>query len=201
MPSNFVSKNDTEAPWRAIPIGEEWNSKFRSFQKSAFRLEVLQAYAEPSEAAALSEFLQGHPPKKEFLADWCRMVEAHTRAGRIMSRVHVVDLPLSDYMRFEIAGAYGFTSEAGEQIYLLNRAVLPAAFGPLANEDFWLFDDTEVIVQIYNNEGTLVEAHLTQHPEAVSRYRRIREHLLHLAVPYREFCSNRLGKGVGGNEF
>jgi hypothetical protein len=89
--------------------------------------------------------------------------------------VHIVDLPLSQYLEFEIKAAYRYTGEAGEEISLLDRAKLPGELRALAVEDFWLFDDRVVMVQEYSPEGQLLRARVSEDPGEVARYRGIWE--------------------------
>lgn len=180
--------------WEVIPVGEYWAEQFKSFKAEAFRLEVLQAYGEPSEHKAFDMFLSGRPPGREFIADWCDMVSAHRESGKSMSRVHLVNLPLSDYMKFEIECAYKYTQEAGERIYLLDSSQVPAEQASCLQEDFWLYDDERVMVQEYTPEGRLEHARLTDEPQLVSHYISVKAYVLGIAEPVSSFYLREEGK-------
>jgi len=186
----------TSAKWQVVPIGEQWTEQFRSFKNHAFRLEVLQEYAEPSEKKAFEEFLTRGVVSPEFISDWCDMVAQHVEQGRSMSRVHVVDLPLSKYLLFEIEGAYKYTIEAGEDISMLDRATLSPELQALAAEDFWLFDDSKVMVQDYSQAGALLHSRITEDPKLLEYYRGIREEMLKGAMPLRDFYKLATGSSL-----
>lgn len=179
-----------------IPIGPRWFEQFRSFQSSAFRLEVLQAYAEPSEAQHLNSFLSGNAVPENWIDDWCDLVRQHIKAGHSMTRVHVVQLPLSPYMQFEIECAYTYTAKAGENILLLDHAKVPRELLGSLREDFWLFDDTKVMIQDYTPAGTLHQARILRRPVDVARYLQIRDEVFSRAVPFREFYSSATGRAL-----
>lgn len=182
-----------QVSWRTIPIGEEWNAQFQSFKQSAYRLETLQAYAEPYESSPFNQYRRGALPDPSFMAEWCKMVKAHIDAGRSMRRVHIVDLPLSEYMRFEIECCYKDTGLAGEDIRLLNRAKLSAELLKATQEDFWFFDDTTVMVNDYDQTGALYQARITADPKAVAYYSSVDRKTWDLSVPFREFYRTHTG--------
>lgn len=180
----------SQAGFLTMPIDERWFSEFRSFKDSAFRLEVLQAYAEPSEADVLAKFNKNEPVPEEWIADWCALVRNHVQSGHVMQRVHLVDIPLSNYMHFEFQCAYKHTSVAGEDIRVLNRSAVPGQLLDALKEDFWLFDESKVMVQDYNEAGTLKQARITTDPLKVSRYLQIRDEVLKLSVPFDTFYNS-----------
>jgi hypothetical protein len=179
--------------WRTITIGDEFNSMFKNFNLSAYRLETLQAYAEQSESSPFNLYRRGVKPDPSFMADWCQMVRDHISAGRSMRRVHVVDLPLSQYMRFEIECCYCDTGKAGEEIRLLDRAKLPAGLSRVALEDFWFFDGCTVMINDYDQNGTIVQARISSVPKVVEQYAAIDQQIWDLSVPFREFYLAQTG--------
>lgn len=108
-----------------------------------------------------------------------------------MSRVQLVDLPLSEYLHFEIQHGYRHTTKAGEEIYLLDRATTDKQHRFV--EDFWLFDDNKVMVQIYNDAGTMQFSYLNEDPEIVERYVRIKDAALKIAEPVQSFYERDAG--------
>lgn len=175
--------------WSLIPIGEAWLNQFKIFQLSAFRLEILQTYSEPSELAAFEAYKLGGQVPHDFIENWCRLVSDHSKSGKSITRVHLVDLPLSEYLGFEIECAYRFTSASGENIKLLDRATLTASESDLFKEDFWLFDDSKVMVQIYDRLGALMYSRISEDPEIVQYYQTVRDRLLEKAEPFEKFYS------------
>lgn len=121
------------------------------------------------------------------------MVRGHIEAGRSMRRVHIVDLPLSQYMRFEIECCYRDTGRAGEQIRLLEREKLPVGVPNAALEDFWLFDDSTVMVNDYDRNGTSIQARISSEPKLVQHYSAIDRQIWELSVPFQEFYLTHTG--------
>ena len=79
------------------------------------------------------------------------MVADSVNAGRHWKRVHVLDRPLSDYLRFELLGYHG-NALAGEDVRIADRAVAPEELGGLT-QDFWLLDDTLAVTMKYDEDG------------------------------------------------
>jgi hypothetical protein len=110
-------------------------------ERSVFRLETLSSYTAPGEADML----------RVFTDPWLRMVADSVQAGRRWSRVHVLDRPLSDYLRFELLGYQGNVA-AGEDVRIADRADVPKTLSALTG-DFWLLDDALAVVMEYDGDG------------------------------------------------
>jgi hypothetical protein len=122
-------------------------------ERSVFRLETLSSYIAPGEADMLRAFNDGHPmPSRGPDTDpWLRMVADSVQAGRLWSRVHVLNRPLSDYLRFELFGYQGNVA-AGEDVRIADRAKVPETLSVLAG-DFWLLDNAVAVVIEYDGNG------------------------------------------------
>lgn len=179
--------------WRVIPINDEWTSMFYSFKHTAFRLETLQWYAEPSESSPFNLYQRGIDPGPSHMDEWCETITKHMQFGRSMRRVHVVDLPLCAYMRFEVECCYRFSGSAGEEIRLIDRATLSPELQELCREDFWFFDNATVMINDYNSGHTLYQARITTDPRAVAYYSDIEKKIWALGVPFREFHETHTG--------
>ena len=79
------------------------------------------------------------------------MLSDSVHAGRHWSRVHVLDRPLTDYLRFELLGYQGNVA-AGEDVRIADRAAGPETLSMLAG-DFWLLDDALAVVIEYDGDG------------------------------------------------
>jgi len=122
-------------------------------ERSVFRLETLSSYTAPGEADMLRAFNDGQPmpPRGPDTDPWLRMVADSVQAGRRWSRVHVLDRPLSDYLRFELLGYQGNVA-AGEDVRIADRADVPKTLSALTG-DFWLLDDALAVVMEYDGDG------------------------------------------------
>ncbi len=102
--------------------------------------------------------------------------------GKRRHRVHVLRSPLTDYLRYECEWGYAYTSQAGEEIYILDLAEIPRP-GGLINEDFWLLDGEHVLVMRYDSEGRLLGG-VPLDAADTPRYRRCRDAALAQAQPF-----------------
>jgi hypothetical protein len=92
------------------------------------------------------------------------------RLGRRLERVRVHDNPPTDYQRWERwAGRWNI--EAGELIRYMERAtahdvgLLPAA----GDTDWWLLDDSNVILMRFDKAGNRIHTELTDDPRIVAQ--------------------------------
>ncbi|MGH3631155.1 MAG: DUF6879 family protein [Sciscionella sp.] len=151
--------------------GQQWAALFSTFERSAWRWEHQGTYYEPNEVEPWRKFRDGEPDELEWMADWLAGVRSATDAGRTFGRVRVITDPPTDYLRWEMHLAR-VNIEAGEDIRVLGEH--QARELALPEVDFWLFDDTLVAVMHFSDEG-FTHATLHDEPEAVQRYRDIRD--------------------------
>ncbi|MEV5979314.1 DUF6879 family protein [Streptomyces sp. NPDC052114] len=164
--------------------GEEWQSYFRDFKRSAFRLEVHQTYTMPAEAETVRAFLAGEPMPEDFNASWHDLIRDHAVAGRRMTRAKIVRQPLTDYSRYLFEWCIPGNVAAGE-----NYQIVDLTDGPnpeLPEQDFWLFDETTVVHLNYRADGTQINRELIQDP-GISKYLAWRDLALESAVPFRAY--------------
>lgn len=111
---------------------------FETFRESAFRLETLQHYVLGEDEPRRQAFREGRPlPPRPGKTESMRMVREAVAAGKRVHRVHVVDLPLSDYIRYELA-VYPENVAAGEDVRITCRNAHTDLDD--LDTDFWLFD-------------------------------------------------------------
>ena len=169
--------------------GEEFEGKFHTYRSSVFRLETLQVYADSGEDDAIEAFERGDlsPPPDPEQDAWEAMIRANRAAGRTMQRVHVVTEPLTPYMQFELAWAYPPNIAAGEDV----RVVAAGDGWPstLPRMDFWLFDDTEVLVARYRPDGSWLGVEQVDDPALLADARRWRDAAVAASVPWAEFMA------------
>jgi hypothetical protein len=139
----------------ASEIGE----RLAAVRSTAFRLETLQHYAGDEEE--LDEFSRGLPLREWSVrtSPYLRRLAEATLGGQQWSRIHIVEQPLSDYVRFELA-SYVSSAAVGEQIMIAERSANP----DLAHlqEDFWLLDEelpgATAVMMSYSPGGVLTGA-------------------------------------------
>src|SRR5260221_3505839 len=153
------------------------------FDHTAFRWEAHQSY----EDEAILAFLAGEPkppmPGKE---RWCARVRAACAAGKVMSRVHGVHEPLTDYMRYELTWSYPPNVAAGEDIRIMPMSAA------LPGRDFWLFDSSTLLWLDYDVAGCLISAELDDDPASVVRANHWRDGALHAGPALEGYARGKL---------
>jgi hypothetical protein len=160
---------------------------FEEFEDTAFRLETRPAYIVEFEAEPFRRYLAGQPlpPEETGLEGWQNLLRRSLEAGKRISRVHAIEGPLTSYLRFEIDWAYPYNAAVGEDIRILHRDDLGEVFGadtPLL-QDFWLFDDRQVLWMEYDVEGRFLGGRVSSDSSDVTRCLRLRQLALDHAVP------------------
>lgn len=151
------------------------------FQRSAFRLELLDRYVAANEQEPYRRFIAGLPQDPAWREPWAQFVRLALRDGKRMSRVHVVDEPLSDYLQFELTCGYPANVTAGEDIRILARREWPMPSMPAY--DFWLFDDHEVAIMSYDEAGNWFGADMATDSRTIMHCRHIRDLAMTHSIP------------------
>lgn len=131
---------------------------YGSFTAEAIRLESRQYYEVPGDTDRQRAYREGHPlPDRPAKTATVQIIRDAVAAGKTFGRVHIVDEPLSDYVRYELDAAYPENVAAGEQVWIVDRASHPD-LAPV-QRDFVLFDrgtdHASVIWYDYTPDGTL----------------------------------------------
>ncbi|MGO9163087.1 MAG: DUF6879 family protein [Streptosporangiaceae bacterium] len=149
-----------------LSAAEFWQA-CQDFEHTAFRLETRERYLDAEEQEPVRRFLAGEPPDDAWFMDWYELVERLSAEGRRMERVRMVSEPHSDYTRFGIDLARRLNVPAGEDIRYLPRArALELA---LPQEDFWLFDSSQVLVLRFDGDELLGAEPVSDPAEVVKR--------------------------------
>jgi hypothetical protein len=159
--------------------------------EEALRVEAQQRYAVAAEDAQFRAFTEGRPMPSDPRVDRSmQIIRTATARGCRIRRVHVMDLPLTVYLRYELA-AYRENIEAGEEVGIAVRSWHP----DLAEltEDFVLFDPSgthpAVVWMRYDDQGQLAGLAYSDKPADLALAAGYRETALAHAVPLREFMN------------
>lgn len=162
--------------------GDEWQRFFDSMERDAFRLETLPVYRVAQEDEAVERFLAGEPLRSEDTEPWAQRIKGYLASGRSVSRVHVLTRPLTDYLRFEFA-YYTHNVKAGEDIRILD--VTDRANPGLPDHDFWILDDSRVVLMHYEDDGTQIGREVYEgDPEP---YRQWKRTALRESIPFADY--------------
>jgi hypothetical protein len=172
----------------------EFDALFASFKHTAYRLETLQAYDVSYEIKPYRAFLVGQPrPRDAAKNSWTAMLKDAAASGKTVQRVHLVNEPLTDYLRYELEWSYPPNVEAGEDIRVLPADLAPApslaTLGTL--DDYWLFDSSDLWVMRYDHEGRFEYIRQVSDPGTIISHAYWRDAALHWAVPYAEYMRRR----------
>ena len=173
---------------------DDFDSHFDRFTTDVFRLENLQHYAISDEDERLRAFRTGtaRPERSVRTEPWLARIAVTTFAGKNWQRVHVVDHPLSEYLRYELVG-YVESQAAGEQIGIADRAADESLSG--LGEDFWLFDatsaDAYAVLMHYDDAGHFIGFEHTVDHSVLERCRSERETALKHSVSLNTYLAAR----------
>ena len=158
---------------------------FTDVQSSWFRLETLQHYDVPYEHDEFAAFSDGRPVQSR-PGPWQAMIRDHIANGRHLERVHVIEEPPSDYIRYELH-AYQPNLKAGEDI-----RIVPVARGTWPTgvpwHDYWLFDDERLWLMDYTDDGSFRAATLINDPTTIREHRDWRDVALAQSVPLADYA-------------
>jgi hypothetical protein len=151
---------------------EQFFELLRTIERSAFRLETLDAYAVDDERADFELFLAGSPQPPPW-QDWLDQVAAQTAAGMTITRVRVLAEPPTDYQRWML-WAQPWYARAGEDMRYIPRSQANALRLPL-EVDWWLLDDERLVLMYFTKSGEVAGKILTTEPGIVARHREWRD--------------------------
>ncbi|MGW1029240.1 DUF6879 family protein [Streptomyces sp. NPDC002577] len=157
---------------------------FDTFEREAFRLEILAHYNIPRAADDLRAFLAGEPQPEDYNQEWVDTVRAATNSGKRMYRVHILSRPLTPYLRFELGWGYQKNATAGEEFFILDTTEKP---NPLEEApDFWFFDTATPAVMNYAEDGSFLGADVLPDDRA-GEFRSYRDTAMAHATPFPEW--------------
>ena len=166
-----------------------WSALFENIERSWFRLETLQVYAVAYEDLGQAQFLSSGVVD-DAPTSWREMIRAHTDHGRRLQRVHVVEEPLTDYLRYEMA-MYDLNHQAGEEISIIPVSSGEWPPGLPKHTDFWLFDDQDLWAMHYDHAGRFLAAARETSTERLDECRRWQAIALSQAVPLGDYALAR----------
>jgi len=138
---------------------------------SAHRLEVQQHYVVAEDEPRMRAFHAGEPlpPPGPAKQETIEVLSSLHRRGKRLGRVHVVDWPLTDYLRYELV-VYRENVDAGEAVGISQRAADPRLAD--LRRDFAIFDggtkQAQVVWFDYDPEGRLLGYEHSDDPDVAA---------------------------------
>ena len=168
---------------------------YRDCALSAWRIEALQHYTVPGDEERQRAFHAGEglPAPGQGKQDDLALIARLRESGRTIGRIHVVERPLSDYVRYELA-VYAENIAAGEEVRIADRSLYPE-LGEVA-EDFVIFDaeapsDAVVVAFDYDGTGLVRSYRVVTDLQAVGRYQEMADLAYAYSVPLADFMAAR----------
>lgn len=164
---------------------------YRGAGHEAFRLEARQDYGVPQESRQWRQWRRNRTIAPDPAVEESMGIIRDLRGqGVIVHRVHVIDLPLTDYLEYELA-AYAENIRAGEQVFIAVRAWHPLL--AILTQDFTLFDPgtagQAVTWMHYNPRGELATTTYSTAAADIDAAIELRDLALLHAIPLARFTA------------
>jgi hypothetical protein len=118
-------------------------------------------------------------------AMWQGILSAPIAGGVVVRRARIVSEPVTDYIRYEHSVTDGCNIAAGEQVAWLPRG--QASDLALPGNDFWLFDGTTMIFNLFTGDGQWAGDDLSTDPAVAKLCESAFEAVWDRAIPHREY--------------
>jgi hypothetical protein len=123
------------------------------------RVQTLEYYGVPSDDEDYLRYVNGDAtPISPYREPWYRQLRDDRAAGKIWRNVHIVNLPLNDYLRYQFEWCYAYNVRAGMDVRILDTTAYPEAARFFTARDFYVIDGLEAVEMRYTEDGTYVGA-------------------------------------------
>ncbi len=151
---------------------ELWERWFSELRYSWIKVEVLQDYTGEEQSASLEAWLDGDEERAlALLADedtaWAQLTHAKADQNIQLIRFHIVDEPLTPYLKWEIE-VYKRRNIllGGEKVFLINRKDMPDIVLP--SGDFMIFDEARAVINTYDDTGRMTHETFYEETDDIS---------------------------------
>ncbi|RKN12121.1 DUF6879 family protein [Streptomyces radicis] len=161
-----------------------------SARHTAMHLEMRDIYDVGDEAADFERWQRTGErdvdPASEYWAPWVGLIEETVARGVAVRRARVVSEPVSDYIRYEHAGA-AVNVAAGEDVRWLPRR--RASDLLLPGNDLWVFDETAVLFNHFDGHGNWSSPkwEVRTEPDLIAQVRGSLRAVWDRAVPHEQY--------------
>jgi len=137
-----------------IPDFEAWLAERRRAPGDMLRIQTLESYAVASDDGDLAGYLNGAPvPTSKDREPFFQRLREEAAKGMVWRNLTLVNGHPSDYRRYGFEWVCPYSSEAGQQIRVLDVAEHPAAAALYRTGDFWVVEGQHVALVRYSPEG------------------------------------------------
>ncbi|WP_042421978.1 DUF6879 family protein [Streptacidiphilus anmyonensis] len=160
-----------------------------SAEHAAVHLEMRDSYAVADEAEDFERWKatgeRDCDPTSEYWTPWVDLIRRTVSRGVSVRRARIVSEPVSEYVSWLHAGTW-INIHAGEQVRWLPRARTSSL--ALPGNDFWLFDQTAVLFNIFDGRGDWVDTEYRTDRGAVDLAHTAFGSVWELATPHEKFA-------------
>jgi hypothetical protein len=136
-----------------IPDFAAFRRSVRQTPGDSYRVQTLTQYGVPSDDDDFRRYLEGGEPQSPYREPWFQSLCEDAEAGRAYRNLHVVNGPLSDYLRYQFEWAYAYNVQYGQDVRILDAAQHPAADVLFRTGDFWVLEHKHVVLCRYDQDG------------------------------------------------
>jgi len=158
---------------------------FKSFNRYAFRLELLQAYDVSREQEDFNFFLKTGKINSSNNSSWHEIIQSAIKRNAKFQRVRVIQEPLSKYLQYEFEH-YKSNIKAGDKVFLLKKEEFKKLNSDI-NFDFWLFDDEIVLKMNYDSSGKFLGFEVLN--TNIEPFIKLKNNLLKIAKSFEDYRS------------
>lgn len=172
---------------KRFTIYEEFRDVFdiewEAIKEEFFKLETLQIYQIDVKSPRFQSYQRGNLEEtrklmREVLLSHPTKPHEKIKEKNIkFRRVHIVELPLSFYIRFELE-SYKISIELGEEIYLISKEESEKLKRSVEFQDFLMFDNKRVYLLYFDSMSEWKYAELIDDPKEIKGYIHLKEQLL-----------------------
>jgi len=167
-----------------------FSTHWSELQDEFFKLETLQHYIE-EEVESYNLYLRGRKNEarkllQKAISSQAPLYENTRNRGVSMLRLHIVDLPLSPYISYELE-SYKISRRFGEEIYFVTTETVDTIDTVTPPQDLLMFDERFIILHSYDRDGFLQYSDLLEDPSEVQPFVTLKKQLLAEAMSFDEF--------------
>ena len=177
------NKTSQEEIWK---IFDSW---WIASKSEIFRLQLLNEYHVEEEEKVFNEYKEGKRVNLQNdinTIEWLKKLKNKKVEGVRNINLMVIDLPLSDYLKFSVNTYLLDQKRYGRESFFIEREKVAEIVRGV--QDYWLFDNEKLLLMNYDNGGHFLSASEPMTDMAiVSRYIRLKEAMLTKAMPMEKF--------------
>jgi hypothetical protein len=148
------------------------------------RVQTLDYYGVPSDNEDYLRYVNGEfSALSQYWEPWHKQLRDGRAVGKIWRNVHVVNLPLSDYLRYQFEWCYADNVRAGMDVRILDTTAHPEAARIFTARDFYVIDGLEAVEMRYAGDGTYLGA-VSAPSASTNPYVTVAELAWDLATPF-----------------